>query len=320
MPQIVALDGVELRENEPLSRHTRFELGGPARFLIDVASAAALPSALTLARQSGLPLTILGGGSNLVVADQGLDGIVVRFRGSRIEHRGSRTYAESGATWQAVVDFHIEHNLGGMEKMTRIPGWLGGALYGNAGAYGQSIMDFVESVDIWNGQDFRQIPHAECGFEYRTSGFKRHKDWILLGATLRLAPGDPAALRAAELEIRTVRDEKFPPTLRCAGSIFKNLQAAALPTAALSRVPSALIRGGKIPSAWFLEQVGAKGMRRGGIAVADYHANLLYNTGTGTAAEVCALIDELKRLVEKEFGFSLEEEVQYVGFPDRESY
>ena len=108
--------------------------------------------------------------------------------------------------------------------------------------------------------------------------------------------------------------------MKCAGSIFKNPHAAALPEAVLSRVPPPIIRSGKIPSAWFLEQVGSKGMRRGGIEVASYHANLIYNNGTGTAAEVCSLIDELKARVLAEFGFLLEEEVQYVGFPGRASY
>lgn len=309
-----------MRREEPLRLHTRFELGGPAEFLVDVAARESLPRALDLARSSGLPLVVLGGGSNLVVADVGLPGIVFRFRGERVVSEGETTYAESGAVWQAVVDFHLERSLAGMEKMTRIPGWFGGALYGNAGAYGQSIMDFVQSVTVFDGREFREISHAECQFEYRTSGFKRRKDWLIVGARMRLGTGDGAAMRAAELEIRTTRDAKFPSTLRCAGSIFKNLIARELPEAALARVPATLIRGGKIPSAWFLEQVEAKGMRRGGIAVADYHANLLYNDGTGQAIEVCELIDALKLLVQKEFGFSLEEEVQYIGFTDRASY
>lgn len=309
-----------MRESEPLSRHTRFALGGPARMLVDVSAAAKLPEVVAAIAASGLPALTIGGGSNLVVADAGFDGIVLRFTGRQIRRGDGVTIAETGAVWQDVVDFHTELALTGMERMTGIPGWLGGALYGNAGAYGQTIMDFVESVEVFDGTGFITVPRAECGFAYRTSGFKQRKHWILLGATMRLVPGDPLEIRQTSAEILATRNEKFPPTMRCAGSIFKNLQVAELPGKALNRVPMGVMKGGKVPSAWFLEQVGSKGTTRGGITVATYHANLLYNTGTGTAAEVVELIDDLKQRVEQEFDLLLEEEVQFVGFPGRVSH
>lgn len=311
---------ISIRENEPLSKHTRFGLGGPARFLVDVSSAETFPAALAALQETGLPLITLGGGSNLIVADQGFDGIVLRFTGKSITRKDGKTITESGVLWQDLVDFHTNLALTGMERMTGIPGWLGGALYGNAGAYGQTIMDFVESVRVYDGRAFREIHNAECGFAYRTSGFKSHKDWILMSATIQLAPGDPIEIRQTAHEILTTRNEKFPPAMKCAGSIFKNLFVAELPEKALNRVPPGIMRAGKVPSAWFLEQIGSKGMTRGGIEVAKYHANLLYNTGSGTSDEVCQLIDTLKGLVFSEFDLNLEEEVQYVGFPDRNSH
>lgn len=307
-------------ENEPLARHTRFALGGPARWLIDVHQPDILPELVPVLEEADLPWLTLGGGSNLIVADAGYAGIVLRFTGRTIRHENGLTTAEAGAVWQDVVDFHTNHALAGMERMTAIPGWLGGALYGNAGAYGQTIMDFTESVRVFDGQQFREIPREECGFAYRTSGFKARKSWLLVAATLRLAPGDPVQIRDTAAEIMATRNAKFPPSLRCAGSIFKNVTAAALPAATLERVPAELIRSGRIPSAWFLEQVNAKGYRLGGIAVADYHANLIYNDGQGTAVEVCAVIDELKGRVQAEFGFPLEEEVQYIGFSGKENH
>ncbi len=311
---------VRVRENEPLRLHTRFAIGGPARYLVDVKAAAILPEVVGVLRGTGLPLITLGGGSNLVVADAGFDGIVLRFTGAQIRREGDRTIAETGAVWQHVVDFHNELGLAGMEKMTGIPGWLGGAVYGNAGAYGQTIMDFVESVQVFDGASIREVSHEACGFAYRTSGFKAHKDWVLLAATMRLVPGDGVAIRASSAAILATRNEKFPPTMKCAGSIFKNLHYAALPDAVRDRVPQTIVKGGKVPSAWFLEQVGAKGLKSGGIEVAAYHANLIYNTGDGTAREVCELIDLLKQRVQTEFGFALEEEVQYIGFADRISH
>jgi UDP-N-acetylmuramate dehydrogenase len=130
---------------------------------------------------------------------------------------------------------------------------------------------------------------------------------------LALDPADADELRRLSDDILKVRNEKFPVTMKCAGSIFKNLLYDALPPEVACQVPAAAVREGKVPAAWFLEQVGAKGLQRGEIHVADYHANLIYNAGGGTAADLCALIQELKARVRERFGIELEEEVQYVG-------
>ncbi len=311
---------IAVRQGVALREITRFGLGGPADFLVDVGSPSVVHEAIRLMRGAGLPMVTLGGGSNLIVADGGFRGIVMRFTGGKLTRDHDTTIAEAGTVWQTVVDFHGDLGLTGMERMTGIPGWLGGALYGNAGAYGQTIMDFVESVSIFDGERVREVLRADCGFAYRTSGFKAHQDWLLLSARIRLAAGDPLEIRQTAAEILATRNEKFPPTMKCAGSIFKNLQVAELPEKALNRVPPGVMRAGKVPAAWFLEQVASKGMRRGGIEVASYHANLIYNTGAGTATEACGLIDELQALVFQEFGLSLEAEVQYIGFADRTSH
>ena len=158
-----------------------------------------------------------------------------------------------------------------------------------------------------------------CAFRYRESVFKRRKEWVVLAAELALTPAPAADLVRASAEIVATRNRKFPPTMLCAGSIFKNLLLAELPASAAARVPASAVREGKVPAAWFLEQTGAKGLRRGGIQVADYHANLIYNDGTGTAAELRELIAELKARVRRHFALQLEEEVQYVGFAELEA-
>jgi UDP-N-acetylmuramate dehydrogenase len=220
---------------------------------------------------------------------------------------------------QDLVDATIASGLRGLETMTGIPGWVGGAIYGNAGAYGHSIDERVVSVRFFDGshihetQQIREIDNFACEFRYRESIFKRKKDWVILSATLRLDPANADDLRAASESILKIRNAKYPPTMRCAGSIFKNLMLADLPESARARVPKEVVREGKVPSAYFLEQSGAKGMSRGAIRVADYHANLIYNEGGGTARELLDLIAELKRRVRDQFGIELEEEVQYVG-------
>jgi UDP-N-acetylmuramate dehydrogenase len=304
---------LECSENVPLSRVTRFAIGGPARILADASSEAALIATLDLIRDASDPHALIGGGSNLVADDRGFPGVVLRYTAKNIEIDGSLVRVAAGAVLQDLVDATIAAGLEGLHTMTGIPGWVGGAIYGNAGAYGHSIHEFVESVRFLDGSTVREIGNAACEFHYRESVFKRHKDWIVLETTLRLPPGDPAKLQATAAEILKVRNEKYPPSMRCAGSIFKNLILAELPESVRVQVPQRVIREGKVPSAYFLELAGAKGMVLGGVRVADYHANLIYNTGGGTAQQVRELIETLKNRVKDRSGLLLEEEVQYLS-------
>ena len=180
------------------------------------------------------------------------------------------------------------------------------------GAYGRSIVQAVSLVRFFDGAGIREFDNAQCEFAYRESVFKRHKEWVIFSTELLLESGDTTQLRRQAEEILEIRNRKYPPTMKCAGSIFKNLLMADLPNGL--DVPASVVREGKVPAAYFLEQVGAKGMRRGDIQVADYHANLIYNDGTGNARDIAEIILELKERVQHRFGLQLEEEVQYVGF------
>jgi len=297
-----------------LASYTRFGIGGPASLFCETADRQTFGTALRLLRNACLPNVLIGGGTNLIVSDAGFDGVVLRFTGKSLTHNAMRLRVEAGASLQAVVDYSIEHGLKGMETMTGIPGSLGAAVYGNAGAYGHSIQERVERVVFSDGERDLSFGLAECEFQYRESIFKQRKDWVILEAELKFEAGDALALRDKADEIRAIRDRKYPPSMKCAGSIFKNCLVADLPDGIRSKVPENVIREGKIPSAYFLEAVGAKGLRRGDIQVATYHANLIYNDGIGTADDLVAVIDELKRRVREQFGFDLQEEVQYVGF------
>ena len=299
-----------------LSGLTRFGIGGAAQRFIETDDECVLMS--TLLGEKGL-WTLIGGGTNIIASDEGFAGLVLRYTGSAIGQAGAKVDVQAGAVLQNLVDYSIAHGLRGLQTMTGIPGSVGGAVYGNAGAYGHSIMEFVTRVRFFDGVGIQQFSNAECKFRYRESIFKRHKAWIILSVELALGEGDPAELAAIASGIRKIRDEKYPPTMKCAGSIFKNLILAELPLDVQSIVPEKVIREGKVPSAWFLEQVGAKGMQEGGIQVADYHANLIFNAGGGSAHELRSLIRDLKSRVENKFGFALEEEVQYIGFEDAQS-
>jgi UDP-N-acetylmuramate dehydrogenase len=316
--RLAGISNLTVLEGAPLSRYTRFAIGGPADLYAETENEDAFVAASGLARAMGLACVVIGSGTNLIVNDSGYRGLVLRFAARRLARDGKLVTADAGAELQALVDFSNDAGLAGLETLAGIPGSAGAAVYGNAGAYGHSISERIRSVRFFDGAQVRTFDNAACGFAYRESVFKRHREWVILSAELELEPGDAALLRRTAADIVKIRNEKFPITMKCAGSVFKNLLLAELPAAVAAQVPPAVVREGKIPAAWFLEQVGAKGMREGDIHVAAYHANLIYNAGQGTAAQLCALIGELKARVEARFGLQLEEEVQYVGFPGRE--
>ena len=316
LSRLLAIPHLQVSQDVPLSGLTRFELGGPAAVLADASTEQALVQAMEVLRESDTPWTLIGGGSNLVVDDAGFPGVVLRYTGSRIEIDGQQVRVEAGARLQDLVDQTIAHGLKGLETMTGIPGWVGGAIYGNAGAYGHSIDERVKWVRFFEGHSLLDIDNTACEFRYRESVFKQHKEWVVVSAVLQLEPGQPETLQAAADEILKVRNAKYPPSMRCAGSIFKNLILKELSPEVQALVPPQLVREGKVPSAYFLEQAGAKGMQEGGVRVADYHANLIYNEGGGASKDVRNLIDRLKSRVHDRFGLMLEEEIQYIGAGD----
>ena len=311
--RLAEIPNLTVSSDTPLSQYTRFGIGGPADLYAETGSVEAFIAALAAARGSGIQTMVIGGGTNLIVSDRGFRGIVLRYRADRLLAANHRVIADAGAVLQDLVDFTIAHGLKGLETLSGIPGSVGAAVYGNAGAYGHSISERVVSVRFFDGSGVRVFNNEQCQFHYRESIFKKHKEWVIVSTELLLDPADGAVLRQTADDILKVRNEKFPVTMKCAGSIFKNLLFAELPETVAKQVPASAVREGKVPAAWFLEQVGAKGMQRGDIHVATYHANLIYNAGTGTAADLCAVIQDLKSRVRERFGIELEEEVQYVG-------
>jgi UDP-N-acetylmuramate dehydrogenase len=312
--RLAAIPHLTVTTDAPLSRYTRFGIGGPADILAESERDEAFVQGLAAARESGLDYLVIGGGTNLIVSDNGFRGIVLRHLGARITSSGNRILADAGAALQDLVNHANDRGLKGLETLAGIPGWVGAAIYGNAGAYGHSISELVHQVRFYDGERVRFFSNAECEFRYRESIFKRRKEWIVFSAELHMQRAAREELKQISAGILAVRNEKFPVTMKCAGSIFKNLLIAELPGEVAAAVPERVVREGKIPAAYFLERAGAKGLQRGGIRVADYHANLVYNTGDGTARDLCLLLEEMKRRVRERFGLELEEEVQYVGF------
>src|SRR5689334_7567226 len=174
----------------PLSRYTRFAIGGPADVFAETCSEEAFIAALAAARAEGLAIMVIGGGTNLIVSDEGYRGLVIRFRDDRISADAARVTVGAGAVLQDLVDFANHRGLKGLETLAGIPGWVGAAVYGNAGAYGHAISERVHKVRFLEGAETRVFNNEECRFRYRESIFKERKEWIILSVELNLESAD----------------------------------------------------------------------------------------------------------------------------------
>jgi UDP-N-acetylmuramate dehydrogenase len=323
-------------------------VGGPARFHARVRDAAEVAEALAWCEARGVAPFVLGGGSNLVVADAGFDGLVLEVdaRGVSIADDG-RVVAAAGEPWDALVAACVERGLAGIECLAGIPGRVGGTPIQNVGAYGQEVAERIETVRAFDRRSGTVVLLAarECGFGYRRSRFKGEdaQRFVVLDVAFRLTPGGAprvaypdliaslgaapslAAVRDAVLEVRRrkgmVLDPADPDTRSC-GSFFMNPVVDAATHAALrdgSGAPAPAFAAGdgkaKVPAAWLIERAGfAKGCARGAVGLSTKHPLALINRGGATAREVVAFARELQRGVERRFGVTLRAEPEFLGF------
>ena len=312
---------LNLKEGVSLAPYTTYKIGGPARFFLETADADKLAAALAWVAGAKLPVFVLGGGSNILVADSGFRGLVVHYVNS--EHRNTGTPEHqntvtvgAGALVSDLLNKTLDDNLRGLECMAGVPGAVGGAVRGNAGTFGQQIGDYVIDIDVVTlAGERRTVLAVDCGFTYRHSSFKQTGD-IIVSARLNLELGDGEAGRKLVAE-RLERRWKTQPPEPSAGCIFKNfrfddIDLDALKSKGLDMDKFAEHR--KLPAAYIIEQAGLKGTRSGDVEVSPVHGNFLVNHGSGTAADVDALIAKIKETVLNKYGLKLQEEVQRVGF------
>jgi UDP-N-acetylmuramate dehydrogenase len=289
-------------------------IGGPAGGMVVAHTAGELADAILLARRESVDYLVLGGGSNLLVADEGIHHLIIKNEVVGIECQGDQLTVSGGTVLQDLVDYTIRHGLTGMQKLNGIPGTVGGAIYGNAGAYGQTISESLIDVLYFDGEQVLTLAKSECHFSYRSSLFKE-KRLTVLEARFRLGPADPILLAEEAEKVLRQRIVKYPPGLRCSGSFFKNVIAAEISPESLALVPEDKVLYGKIPAGYLLEQVGAKGRTLGDIWVSTASANLFVNQGEGKATDLLQLASELALRVRERYGIALEPEVQIVGLP-----
>lgn len=309
----------KIQKNVPLSAMTTFKIGGPAKFFVVVESKAELKAAINWAKDHNEKIYILGGGSNVLINDAGVNGLVIKISNREIQVEGQSISCGAGAMLGAVVMTSIDHALSGMEWASGIPGTIGGAVRGNAGAYGGDTSQNVSRVEVYDldKHEFKFLDNQACEFAYRHSIFKEQPSLLIWQVEFSFTPGDKDVMREKMRDLvknRACGQPIFPS----AGCTFKNLFAKDVEAANHELYQSAvndnLIKGGKIGCGRFIDQLGIKGKTIGGAMVSQEHGNFIVNTGNATAADVAQLISYVKQQVRDEHHIQLEEEVQYFGF------
>ncbi len=280
--------------DEPLKRYTAWKIGGPADALLEPKSADELVAAVEVAREHDVPVTVLGGGTNVLVRDGGVRGLTIRLAKSltNVEIDGASVVADAGVLYPVLANTTAASGLAGLEFATGIPGTVGGAVYMNAGAYGSETVEVLDWADVFREGRIVRMKNGDLDLSYRRSLLHDHPDWLVLRAGYTLSPGDPDELKARIKEFRAQRMNGSPNKPSC-GSTFK-------------RPP------GDFPGR-VIEAAGLKGTKVGNIEVSPVHANYLVNLGGGTAEDALGLIELVRETVREKLGVELESEVRVIG-------
>ena len=285
---------INFLEKEPMSRHTTFRIGGPAGLFASVQVADVAPL-VSYCKTHDIPVTILGNGSNVLVGDQGIEGLVLSFgkEASAITVEGNQIRAEAGALLSQVANAALEHGLGGLAFAAGIPGTIGGAVCMNAGAYGGEMKDVLKEVTVLTPEGgVLTLQADELHMGYRTSVIKE-AGYIVLEAVISLEKGDQEEIRSRMQELAGMRTSKQPLSYPSAGSTFKR--------------PEGYFAGKLIMDS------GLRGYQVGGAQVSEKHCGFVINTGNATAKDVTTLMSDVQRIVLEKFGVKLEPEVKFLG-------
>jgi UDP-N-acetylmuramate dehydrogenase len=297
--------GVErIRRDVSLAGFTTFRVGGPADWLFEARGSDELVTAWTLARAELAPVTILGGGSNVLVSDAGVRGLVIRTRGGLVRVVDpARVMADAAVTINGLVRWTIAHGLAGLEAWAGTPGTVGGAIVGNAHFGGRQIGDVVSSARLARPDGtVADVPASEMAFGYDQSRLQETGE-VLVSATFRVSPGDPTVLRARARASLAYRKRTQPLDAPSAGCIFQN------PVPGRDRVPDGI----EWSAGALVDRAGLKGQTIGGARVSPTHGNFIVNDGSATATDIFRLIRHCRAVVRARFGVDLREEIVYLG-------
>jgi len=297
-----------VRHDVPLREYTTFRVGGPADWLFEPRSGDEIVAALEVARATHVSVTMLGGGSNVLIADAGIRGLVLHPRGGEIRHvDNTHIRADAAVTINGLVRWTIVHGAAGLEAWAGTPGTVGGAIFGNAHFGGRLIGELVDSVRLVTPDGaLRALPASQMAFGYDRSRLQGSGE-ILLSADFRVSEGEPARLRAVARESLAFRKRTQPLDTPSAGCIFQN------PEPGRDRVPDGI----PWSAGALVDRAGLKGTRIGGASVSATHGNFIVNDGSADAREIRLLIDRCRSTVKERFGVELRDEIVYLGEFDR---
>ncbi len=304
---------LDIKNNYSLANITTLKIGGSAKKFVAVENLDELIEAIKFARDNNLEFLVVGGGSNLLISDSGVNKLIIQNKFSGIQQEGNILKVKSGTILKDLINYSIQLGLSGLQNLSGIPGTVGGAVYGNAGAYGQTISEHLIQITAFNGNNEENFTRDECSFDYRYSEFKKNH-YTILEISFELEPSTEELLSTQSQEILEKRLVKYPTGIKCPGSFFKNIVASTLPQEIAEKLKDKIVYG-KLPAGSLLESVGAKGATLGDIEIAPYHANLFINKGRGTAEDFYKLAKKYAELVKEKFGITLEPEVQLINLP-----
>ncbi len=306
-----------IQQNIPLAPFTTFRIGGPARFFCAVKNEAELLEALDFAKEKDLKIFTLSGGSNVLVSDDGFDGLVIKIQDTNYKIQGTNLECGAGFSLSKAVKLAAENSLTGLEWAAGIPGTIGGAVRGNAGAFGSDMAKIIENVKAYNisiPAEPKILIKKDCDFSYRSSIFKENKNLIILSTKLILSRGDEIEIKNKMKGFLEKRIKSQPKGFS-AGSFFQNpvVKNKKL-LEQFEKDTGAKAREGKIPAGWLIDEAGFRGKKIGGVMVSEKHANFIINTGNGTAQDVIMLASIIKQKLREKYDVQLKEEVAFVGF------
>ncbi|TSC84884.1 MAG: UDP-N-acetylmuramate dehydrogenase [Parcubacteria group bacterium Gr01-1014_13] len=302
----------DVKLNESLAKHTTFKIGGPAKFFIIVRKTEKLVELLNYLMAEGVDYLVLSGGSNLLISDEGYDGLVIKIATNDApkmipKGKGFDIEIDAGVVLGMVVNLAAKNSLAGMDWAVGVPGNFGGAIRGNAGAMGKDISSVTQWVDIWRDGEVLRIKPEDCKFAYRDTAFKHNKD-IILRACIYLEPGDKQKIME---NMQTYLKQRKHTPFPSAGSFFKNLKIDKWP-GDKKELPELFLQRGTVPVGWVTEQLGLRGLSSGGAKISDEHGNYVINYRNATQADVLTLVEEIKQRVYNKFGVELDPEVQII--------
>lgn len=304
----------KITRNQSLSSLSRFGIGGKVRKLITVKNEKELREAMLWTLEQRSCPTVVGHCNNILFSDKPLVRPVIQIRGSKItlNDKNGEVSVFAGTELLRFVRKMTKLGYSGFAALAGIPGSIGGAIVGNAGAYGASISDHLRTVKVLSGSKLFDMDKDACQFAYRESVFKKKRGLIVVSATFALVVDEKGEEMGRMKSILKTRGKKFGQ-MRCPGSYFKNVLLSDIPKSAQAGIDPAKIRDGKIPAGHLIELAGFLGKRVGGAAVSHHHANIIENLGKAKAADVITLARNIKSAVKKRFGVVLLEEVRFVS-------